>query len=175
MGRGKERLNIYNSKRLNRWCLFVKYNVANVEEYISVLPENRRSSIERLRNIISSNLPEGFSEQLSYGMISYVVPLSRYPEGYRPKKGEPLPFLSLASQKNHIALYHMGLYGNTELEKWFVEEYAKRVPTKLDMGKSCIRFKNEALIPYDLIAELCRKITVDEYIDYYEQLINRKA
>jgi uncharacterized protein YdhG (YjbR/CyaY superfamily) len=152
----------------------MEYNANSVEEYIEVLPEDRKQIILQLRNLILSNLPEGFSEKISYGMISYVVPLTRYPKGYHVKKDEPLPFLSLASQKNYIALYHMGLYGNKEIEKWFIEEYTKRVTTKLDMGKSCIRFRNLALIPFDLIAELCRKITVDDYINYYEQTINRK-
>lgn len=152
----------------------MNYNVSSVEEYIAIIPENRRHIIESLRSVILSNLPEGFSEQISYGMISYVVPLSRYPKGYHVKKDEPLPFLSLASQKNHIALYHMGLYGDAEIEKWFVAEYAKRVPTKLDIGKSCIRFKDSALIPYDLVGELCSKMTVSDYINVYEQTINRK-
>ena len=117
-------------------------------------------------------MPEGFFEQISYGMISYVVPISKYPRGYHAKRGEPLPFLALASQKNYISLYHMGMYSNAEVKVWFINEYAKRVPTKLDMGKSCIRFKNGSSIPYDLIAELCRKITVDDYINSYEQTIN---
>ena len=107
-------------------------------------------------------------------MIGYVVPLTRYPQGYHVKKDEPLPFMSLASQKNHIALYHMGLYGNQAVEDWFVDEYAKRVPTKLDMGKSCIRFKNPDHIPYDLIAELVQKISVDEFISNYEKSMKRK-
>ena len=152
----------------------MQYGVNTVKEYIAALPENRRSAIEKLRNVILSNLPDGFAEQLSYGMISYVVPLSRYPQGYHVKKGEPLPFMSLALQKNHIALYHMGMYGNKAVEEWFIDEYARRVSTKLDMGKSCIRFKKPDAIPYDLIAELCRKITVDEYIRFYEQAVNRK-
>jgi len=118
-------------------------------------------------------LPDGFAEQIAYGMISYVVPLTRYPQGYHVKKNEPLPFLAIASQKNHIALYHMGLYGNRAIEQWFIEEYRKRVPTQLEMGKSCIRFKNHHHIPYDLIAELCQKITIDEYISIYEQTVQR--
>ena len=130
----------------------MQYDVNTVEEYIAALPDDRKSAIEKLRNVILKNLPEGYEEQLSYGMIGYVVPLSRYPKGYHAKEGEPLPFLSLASQKNHIALYHMGLYGKPELEEWFVKVYAERVPTKLDMGKSCIRFKNPDHIPYDLVA-----------------------
>lgn len=153
----------------------MEYNATTVEEYIAALPKDRKPVIERLRNVILENLPEGFTEQISYGMIGYVVPLSRYPKGYHCKKDEPLPFISLASQKNHITLYHMGLYGNKELEKYFVEEYAKRVPTKLDMGKSCIRFKNPASIPFDLIAELCRKITLEEYVALaYETAKNQK-
>lgn len=152
----------------------MEYNVESVEAYIAALQENRRVIIEQLRQVILSNLPVGFSEQMSYGMIGYVVPLSRYPKGYYAKKNEPLPFLSIASQKNHIALYHMGLYANTDIGTWFTTEYAKRVPSKLDMGKSCIRFKDTAFIPYDLIAELCGKITVEEYINSYEQTISRK-
>ena len=151
----------------------MQYEVNTVQEYIEALPEDRKPIIEKLRQVILANLPDGFEEQISYGMISYVVPLSRYPQGYRAKKGEPLPFISLASQKNYLALYHMGLYGNPKLEEWFVKEYAEQVPTKLDMGKSCIRFKNPDHIPYDLIAELCQKITVDEYITAYEQALKR--
>lgn len=97
------------------------------------------------------------------------------PEGISCKKGEPLPFISIGSQKNHIALYHMGMYGNRSIENWFKEEYAKKVPTKLDMGKSCIRFKNPKCIPYDLIAELCQKITVDEHIRFYEQGLKERS
>ena len=152
----------------------MQYDAKSVEDYIAALPEDRRQPIEKLRNVILANLPEGFDEQISYGMISYVVPLSRYPKGYHAKKGEPLPFLSLASQKNHIALYHMGLYGDKPLGDWFASEYARRVPTKLDMGKSCIRFRNPEKIPYDLIAELCQEMTVDDYINIYEQSLTRK-
>ena len=152
----------------------MQYDVKTVEEYLEVLPEKRRAAVEKLREVILSNLPEGFDEQLSYGMIGYVVPLSKYPKGYHSKKGEPLPFMSLASQKNHIALYHMGLYGNQDVEEWFIDEYAKQVPTKLNMGKSCIRFRNPDHIPYDLIAELVQKISVDEFINNYEQSLKRK-
>jgi uncharacterized protein YdhG (YjbR/CyaY superfamily) len=152
----------------------MQYDVKSVEEYIAALPEGRKPIIEKLRKVILDNLPEGYQEQLSYGMIGYIVPLSRYPKGYQPKEGEPLPFLSLASQKNHIALYHMGLYGKPKLEEWFVKAYADRVPTKLDMGKSCIRFKNPDHIPYDLVAELCQKMSVDEFIAIYEDSLNKK-
>ena len=151
----------------------MQYDVNSVEEYIAALPEDRKPVIKKLRKIIKNNLPEGFDEQLSYGMIGYVVPLSIYPKGYHAKEGEPLPFISLASQKNHIALYHMGIYGKPKLEEWFIKEYAERVPTKLDMGKSCIRFKNPEHIPYDLVAELCQKISVDEFIEQYEESLKR--
>ena len=147
-------------------------NVDNVTEYIEALPDDRRKIIQKLRVVIQENLPAGFEEALQYDMISYVVPFSLYPPGYHAKKGEPLPFISLASQKKHIALYHMGLYGDPNVEKWFVEEYAKRVPRKLDMGKSCIRFKNMAQIPYELIGELCGKISVQDYIEIYEKARN---
>lgn len=152
----------------------MQYGVKSVEEYFSALPEDRKPIIAKLRDVILSNLPEGYEEQIAYGMISYVVPLSRYPKGYHAKEGEPLPFLSLVSQKNHIALYHMGLYGKPELEEWFVKEYAQQVPTRLDMGKSCIRFKNPDHIPYDLVAELCQKMTVDEFIELYEASLKKK-
>ena len=152
----------------------MQYDVNTVDEYLVAIPENRRPVVEKLRNIIITNLSEGYAEEISSGMINYVVPLSRYPQGYHVKKNEPLPFIALASQKNYIALYHMGLYGNKDLEEWFIDEYTKRVKTKLDMGKVCIRFKNLNTIPYDLIAELCRKMTINEYICYYEQAINRR-
>jgi hypothetical protein len=151
----------------------MQYNVDNVSAYIEALPDNRKPVIEKLRRIILTNLPAGFSEEMSSGMIGYVVPLSRYPKGYHVQTGLPLPFLALASQKNYVALYHLGLYAVEALEKWFREEYGKRVRSKLDMGRSCIRLKNLADIPYDLIAELCRKTTVDDYIQLYEN--NRQS
>ncbi len=152
----------------------MQYEANSPEEYIAALPEDRQPVIKKLRETLLANLPDGFEEQIAYGMISYVVPLSRYPQGYHVKKGEPLPFISLASQKNHIALYHMGIYGDPNLLEWFTAEYAQRVPTKLDMGKSCIRFKNADHIPYELVAKLCRKITVDEHISHYEAATRRK-
>ncbi|MDF2905151.1 MAG: hypothetical protein K0R34_472 [Herbinix sp.] len=144
--------------------------IRTVDDYIEALPIDRKSIMNRLRKIMLENLPEGFEENYSYGMIGYAIPLSQYPRGYHAKKGEPLPFLAIASQKNYIAVYHMGLYANNEVEEWFRREYAKRVSAKLDMGKSCIRFKNPQNIPYDLIAELCTKITAKEYIAAYERV-----
>lgn len=140
-----------------------------IEEYLSQLPIERQQALEQLRSVIKRNLPQGFEETLSYGMIGYVIPHSIYPEGYHCKPKEPLPFLSIGSQKNFIGVYHMGIYAFPEVHDWFVQEYPKYVKTKLDMGKSCIRFKKMETIPYELIGELCKKITVDQYITHYEQ------
>ena len=147
----------------------MKIEAKSVGEYIGNVPESNRNVLEKLRQVILANLPEGFVEQMSYDMIGYVVPLELYPAGYRAKKNEPLPFMALAAQKNHLALYHMGLYGNKELDAWFQEQYAIQAKTKLDMGKSCIRFKNPDDIPYALIGQLVQKISVDDYIAMYEK------
>lgn len=147
----------------------MKYNATNINDYIEELPGDRKIIIEKLRLIIQGNLPIGFKEVFYYGMICYVVPLSVYPNGYHAKKGEPLLFLALASQKNHIALYHMGIYMNQDVYAWFTIEYAKQVKSKLDMGKSCIRFKKMEQIPFELIGELCKKISIGDYIKAYEE------
>lgn len=139
------------------------------EDYIANLPEERQEAMAKLRQTILDNLPEGFKEEMSYGMIGYIVPHSIYPDGYHCSPELPLPFMSIASQKNFVALYHMGIYADKELYDWFVGEYPKYVKTKLDMGKSCIRFKKIETIPYDLIAELCTKMTVQQWIDLYEK------
>jgi uncharacterized protein YdhG (YjbR/CyaY superfamily) len=140
-----------------------------VQEYLDDVPANHKEAILQLRKAIFENLPPGFEECMSYGMIGYVVPLSLYPSGYHCDKELPLPFINLASQKNFIALYHMGLYAEENFLQWFKEEYAKRVQHKLDMGKSCIRFKKTDQIPYDLIAELCSRISPEEWIRKYEE------
>lgn len=150
------------------------HDIKSVKEYLERLPEERREAVERLREMILANLPKGFEETISYGMISYVVPHSIYPKGYHVNPEEPLPFISLASQKNHIAVYHSGVYMIPELEEWFRDEYARRVDTKLDMGKSCIRFRNPKKIPYDLLEELMNKVSVEEYVDLYERSLSRK-
>ncbi len=143
------------------------------EEYIANLPEDRKEAIEKLRKVIHDNLPKGFQEGMGYGMMAYFVPHSTYPDGYHCDPKTPLPFMNLASQKNFIALYHSGIYAKKELHDWFVGEYPKYVKTKLDMGKSCIRFKNVKNIPYELIGELCTKMTVEEWIDIYETAIKK--
>ncbi len=132
-----------------------------VEAYIAELPEDRQKPINELRKAILKNIPKGFKEGMGYGMIGYCVPHSIYPAGYHCDPKLPLPFVSLASQKNAISLYHMGIYSSPELLKWFTEEYAKAGVGKLDMGKSCIRFKKPEQIPFQLIGELMSKITVD--------------
>ena len=151
----------------------MNYDAKTHEEYINLVPEDQREAIRKLREVIKRNLPEGFEDKIGYGMIGFVVPLSRYPKGYHTTPGEPLPFIGLAAQKNHIAVYHMSLYANKDLHKWFEEEYAKRVTTKLDMGKSCIRFKNKRNIPYDLMGELATKVTVEEYVAWYEEAMEK--
>ena len=145
-----------------------------IKKILEQLTAERKESFEKLRTTILDNLPEGFAEELAYGMISYVVPLSIYPDGYHCKKDQSLPFISIASQKNFIALYHMGIYADTELLNWFVSEYQKYNKSKLDMGKSCIRFKKINEIPYDLIAELVGKISVKQWIDLYEKSFRSK-
>lgn len=143
------------------------------EQYISELPNDRKAVITNLRQIILDNLPKGFKEQMSYGMMGYVVPHSIYPDGYHCSPDLPVPFMNLASQKNFVALYHAGIYASKELLDWFVGEYPKYVKTKLDMGKSCIRFKKMETIPYELIGELCTKMSVDEWIAIYEKNIKK--
>ena len=151
----------------------MKVDAHSPEEYLSRIPEDRKEAMTRLRRTILDHLPDGFEETMSYGMIGYVVPHSIYPDGYHCDTSLPLPFISIASQKNFIALYHMGIYANEDLLKWFQDEYAKAVPTKLDMGKSCIRFKKPEHIPYELIGELCAKISVKDWIRTYESAVKR--
>ena len=146
----------------------MRIEAANPAEYIDQCPEDRRPIIERLRNIINDNLPEGFEETMNYGMIGWVVPYSIYPDGYHCKPKQPLPFMNLANQKNFVAVYHMGIYSDKELMDWFTSEYPNHAKRKLDMGKSCIRLKKMDDIPYDLIGELCQKMSVDRWIGIYE-------
>jgi uncharacterized protein YdhG (YjbR/CyaY superfamily) len=143
------------------------------EQYINELPADRKEAITQLRNTILKNLPKGFKETMSYGMLGYVVPHEIYPAGYHCDPKLPLPFANIASQKNFIAFYHMGVYAMPELLKWFTTEYVKQSPTKLDMGKSCIRFKKPEHIPYNLIGELIKKVSVKDWIKIYEENVKR--
>lgn len=142
---------------------------ATPQEYIDSLPAERKKAMAALRSVIKKNLPKGFSEVMSYGMIGYVVPHKLYPAGYHCDPKLPLPFVCIASQKNFMALYHMGVYASPALLQWFVAEYKKRVPSKLDMGKSCMRFKKPEQIPFDLIGELISKMSAEEWIALYEK------
>ena len=147
----------------------MKYEAKSPEEYIKLLPEERQVPFQKLREIILKNLPEGFEETISCGTIGYVVPHSIYPNGYHCNPKLPLPFINIASQKNFIALYHMGIYANKKLFDWFVSEFSKHSNLKLDMGKSCIRFKNINQIPYELLEKLVSKISPTKWIEIYEK------
>lgn len=146
----------------------MQYKASSPADYISQVPEERQSILKKLRSVINKNLPKGFEEGIQYGMIGYFVPHSIYPNGYHCTPTEPLPFMSFASQKNSINLYHSGIYVNPELYRWFVNEYPKHSKLKLDIGKSCIRFKKIEAIPFELIGELASKMTVEDWITLYE-------
>jgi uncharacterized protein YdhG (YjbR/CyaY superfamily) len=143
-------------------------NATSAEEYISQCPEDRQQALNQLRQAILSKLPAGFQEGIGYGMVGYTIPHRIYLAGYHCDPKQPLPFASFASQKNFIAFYHMGLYAMPELMTWFMDEYAKVAKGKIDMGKSCIRFKKPDQIPFDLISELMSKISSQEWIHIYE-------
>ena len=142
----------------------------SVEQYIAAQPQDKQPVLTQLRQTVLASLPKGFCECINYNMIGYVVPHELFPAGYHCDPILPLPFMNLAVQKNHYGFYHMGIYAMPELESWFRVRYAEVVPTKLDMGKSCIRFKNPKHIPYDLIGELVSKVSVDDWISVYQRL-----
>ncbi|MGS2727774.1 DUF1801 domain-containing protein [Psychroserpens sp. BH13MA-6] len=152
----------------------MQYDATSPEDYISQVPQERQDTLKKLRAVINANIPEGFEEGIIYKMIGYYVPHSIYPDGYHCDPKTPLPFMSFASQKNSINLYHSGIYAKKELHDWFVSEYPKHCKRKLDMGKSCIRFKYLDDIPFDLIAELCQKLSVKEWIKIYESALKNK-
>lgn len=143
------------------------------QEYMESLPEDRKKPISELRKVILKNLPKGFKEEMNYGMLGYVVPHSLYPNGYHCDPRQPLPFMCLASQKNFVAVYHMGVYADPKLLSWFTSEYKKQSKTKLDMGKSCLRFKKMDDIPVKLIGELASKMTPKDWIAVYEKNFKR--
>jgi uncharacterized protein YdhG (YjbR/CyaY superfamily) len=143
------------------------------DEYIAQLPDDRKVVMQKLRKTILEKLPKGFKEEINYGMIGYVVPHSIYPKGYHVTPDLPLPFINIASQKNFVGVYHMGIYADPELLEWFTTEYPKHSKLKLDMGKSCIRFKKPDQIPFKLIGELASKVSVEDWINTYETNIKR--
>ncbi|MBI2968509.1 MAG: DUF1801 domain-containing protein [Bacteroidetes bacterium] len=146
----------------------MKSKSTSPQQYINSLPPGRKAAMAELRKVILNNLPPGFSEEMNYGMVGYVVPHSLYPKGYHCNPKQPLPFMCIASQKNFIALYHMGIYADKKLLEWFTVEYPKYSKTKLDMGKSCIRFKKVDNIPFKLVGELAAKMTPGDWISLYE-------
>lgn len=152
----------------------MQYKANSPKEYLDQLPEERKKVVSKLRGIVNTQIPKGFKEQISYGMLGWVVPHSIYPAGYHCDTKLPLPFMNLASQKNFVALYHSGIYADQKLHDWFVAEYPKHCKRKLDMGKSCIRFKSMDDIPYKLIEELCTKMSVDDWVALYEKNVKKK-
>jgi hypothetical protein len=150
----------------------MRSEAATPEAFIASLPEDRKAVMIKLREAIRHNLPEGFQEGMAYGMLGYCVPHALYPPGYHANPAQPLPFISVASQKSGITFYHMGLYAGALLD-WFVAEWPKHSTRKLDMGKSCVRFKRPEDMPLDLIGELCTKMTPAEWIERYESVLKR--
>src|SRR5688572_29220361 len=146
----------------------MRSEAATTTEYLAGLPEDRKAAMTKLYKTIKKNLPKGFKETMGYGMMGWVVPFNTYPAGYHCDPKQPLPFMGFASQKNYIALHHMGFYSDPALVDWFKTEWAKASKKKLDMGKSCIRFKKIDEIPYELIGELASKITPQQWIETYE-------
>jgi hypothetical protein len=151
----------------------MQYDATSPQDYIDQLPEEHKAPVSRLRKTILDNLPKGFEEGINYKMLGFYVPHSVYPAGYHCDPKLPLPFMNVASQKNFVAFYHMGMYANKELHDWFVAEYPKHCKYKLDMGKSCVRFKKTDDIPYALIGELAAKMSVDDWLEIYETNIKR--
>lgn len=145
----------------------------SVNDYLKKVPKERSKYFKMLRETILSNLPKGFDEQINYGMIGYVVPHDIYPDGYHCDSKLPLPFANIASQKHFIGFYHMGIYVKPDLLEWFVREYPRHSDAKLDMGKSCVRFKKMDKIPYELIGKLMRKMSVNDWIRLYEENIKK--
>lgn len=152
----------------------MKSEAKTPDEYIAELPEDRKVAVQKLREIALKNLPNGFKEVISYGMLGYVVPHELYPKGYHCTPDLPLPFFNIASQKNSINIYHMAIYADSDLYKWIVDEYPKYSSAKLDMGKGCIRFKKVDAIPFEMIGELLSKITPQQWIEIYEKAFVKK-
>ena len=153
----------------------MKADGTTVKEILANIPADRAEYFNRLHEVILKNLPKGFEAGISYGGLGYVVPHSLYPAGYHCKPVEPLPFAGIASQKNSINFYHMGIYADPKLLEWFVTEYPKHSKQKLDMGKSCIRFKKWDEIPYQLIGELMKKMSAETWIELYENNLMPKS
>jgi hypothetical protein len=146
----------------------MKSKAATVKEYLAQLPEDRRQAIEAVRKVILKNLPKGYEEVVQYGMLGYVVPLKAFPGGYLNRKNEPLPYICLGSQKNYMSLYMMSVYGNTQSAEWFRKAY-KESGKRLDMGKSCVRFRKLDDLPLDVIAKAIALIPMKKWIEIAEE------
>ena len=151
----------------------MKTPATTIEEILANIPEERKEAFNKLHQTIVDNLPKGFEPGISYGMLGYVIPHELYPAGYHCKPSEPLPFASLASQKNSINFYHMGIYLDPALMEWFVAEFPKHSSQKLDMGKSCMRFKKWDQIPFELMGQLMQKMTAAQWIALYERNLKK--
>lgn len=151
----------------------MRIEATTVEEYLKLVPEDKNAAVNKLYQTVSENIPKGFEAEVGYGMMGFSVPHSIYPAGYHCDPKQPVPFIGIAAQKNFIALYHMGIYADENLLNWFVSEFPKHSKRKLDMGKSCIRFKNPNEIPFELIGELAQKMSVKQWIDLYESQLKR--
>jgi hypothetical protein len=147
--------------------------MTDIKNYIDQIAEDKKDAFLKLRDTLRTHLPEGFIEDFNSGMLGFVIPKSTFPGGYHCNPETPLPFINLAAQKNFIALYHMGLYADQDLLNWFTAEYPKHAKTKLDMGKSCIRFKKMNDIPYPLIGRLAEKMTPGEWVNLYEKIFKQ--
>jgi hypothetical protein len=153
-----------------RYDFPMQSKAATVKEYLDALPEDRRKALQAVRKVIKANLDKGYKEGMQYGMIGYFVPHSLYPDGYHCDPSEPLPFAGIASQKNHMAIYLMCLYSDANLQEWFKKEWAK-TGKKLDMGKSCVRFKKIEDVPLEIIGEVIKRVPVKKFVDHYESVL----
>jgi len=146
----------------------VQSKAKTVDQYLAELPPDRRDAINAVRKLILKNLPDGFEEVMQYGMIAYVVPFELFPAGYHCDPSQPLCFAALASQKNYMAIYLTTVYGHKKTQEWFVKAY-KASGKKLDMGKSCVRFKKLEDLPLNVIGQAIARVPVDKYIQAYQQ------
>lgn len=151
----------------------VQSKATNVKDYLAELPEDRRAAIQAVRDVILKNLDTDFEEGITYGMIGYYVPHSLYPPGYHCDPRQPLPFANLASQKNHMALYLMCVYGDQDQRKRFEADW-KKAGKKLDMGKSCVRFKKLDDLALGVIGETIRRVTARKFIEICEQALSSR-
>lgn len=179
---GKELVSRADHRCFSCTINWMQSKAATVAEYLDSLPDDRRAALEAVRDVFLKNLGAGFEEGMQYGMIGYYVPHGLYPAGYHCDPKQPLPYAGLASQKNYMSFYLMSLYlaaggrrpeGGSDFEKWFRAEWAK-TGKKLDMGKSCIRFKKLDDLALDVIAEALRRVSAEKYIEQYESVLTSK-